>query len=347
MMTRLVERLQANPADADGWILLGHSYRSIRRYDMAARAYHRAIELGRNEPELAAMYQETLAMGGGQPAEARATSIVDRVLQLQARLADHPEDAQAWAALARAYSLMKNFPDAVQAYARATALVTDSADLWADYADALASAGNSVLTGKPMELVKRALALDPDHAKALWLAATEAHNRGDFAAALQYWEHLKTLLDPAGRDAAIIQANIDEARRLAGMPALAATPAVQTPAPGGRQIRGRVELAPELQGSVPADATVFIYARAAQGPRMPLAVLRKQVSELPVDFVLDDSQAMTPAMKLSAFNDVVVSAHISRRGSAIRSSGDLEARGRAVTGEQNGPVMLTIGDTVP
>jgi cytochrome c-type biogenesis protein CcmH len=106
-------------------------------------------------------------------------------------------------------------------------------------------------------------------------------------------------------------------------------------------------LAPDLKDKVPADATVFIYARAAQGPRMPLAVGRKQVSDLPVDFVLDDSQAMTPAMKLSAFKEVVVSAHISRRGSAIRSSGDLEARGHPVSSEQTAPVILTISDTVP
>jgi cytochrome c-type biogenesis protein CcmI len=347
LMSGLIEHLQTNPDDAAGWILLGHSYRSLARYDRAAQAYHKAMALGRNEPELAAMYEETLAMAGPQPAQEPATGLLDRILQLQAQLADNPNDAEAWAALGRAYSLMNKYADAVQAYAKATAQITDSADLWADYADALASVDDTGLSGRPMQLVHKALALNPDHVKALWLAGTEAHNRQDYQAAIKYWQHLQRLLDPAGRDARIIQANIDEARRLLGQPVQAATRPSPEQASGIQEIRGHVQLAPGLKGKVPADATVFIYARAAQGPRMPLAVLRKQVKDLPVDFVLNDSLAMSPAMKLSAFNDVVVSAHISRSGSAVRSSGDLEARAQSVTGEQKTPVTLTIADTVP
>jgi hypothetical protein len=95
-------------------------------------------------------------------------------------------------------------------------------------------------------------------------------------------------------------------------------------------VSGRVSLDPALAGSVSPGDTVFIFARAANGPRMPLAILKKQVSDLPLDFVMDDSDAMNPQMKLSRFSDVIVSARISKSGNAMPQPGDLQGASAVV-----------------
>jgi cytochrome c-type biogenesis protein CcmH len=75
---------------------------------------------------------------------------------------------------------------------------------------------------------------------------------------------------------------------------------------------------------------VFIFAQAAQGPKMPLAIVRKQVKDLPYPFSLDDSMAMSPAMKISSFPDVVVAARVSKSGNAMPQAGDLEGTSKPV-----------------
>ena len=93
-------------------------------------------------------------------------------------------------------------------------------------------------------------------------------------------------------------------------------------APGA--VSGKVSLSPSLKGKVAPTDTVFILARAANGPRMPLAVFRKQVKDLPLEFTLDDSMAMRPQMRLSNFDQIVVAARISKTGHAVTQPGDFE-----------------------
>ncbi len=253
--------------------------------------------------------------------ELSTQQIETMVAKLAARLEQNPDDAKGWVMLARSYMAMQRLPEAVAAYAKATALVKDDAGLLADYADVLATSTGRSLEGRPLELVMQALQLDPNHWKALALAGTAAFNRKDYKTAVAYWEKLLQHLPPDSEFGKSMTASIAEARQLGGIkPGALPGPQPATAA----SVRGTVSLSPALAGKVAPADTVFIFTRAAEGSRQPIAVVRRQVKDLPAGFTLDDSQAMSPGMKLSNFSEVVVGALVSKSGSATPQSGDLQ-----------------------
>ena len=272
------------------------------------------------------------------------------------KLKANPDDAQGWSVLARTYATLGRYPDAVRAYGELARLEPNDANTLADYADTLAMAQGRSLSGKPMELVQRALKADPNHWKALALAGSEAFNRKDYKAAVGYWERLAAVVPPESEFGQTVKSNIAEARELGGIkapsPVAKATPVPEagrapSAAPASAAtIGGTVALSPALAAKAKPDDAVFIFARPAEGARMPLAIVRKQVKDLPATFALDDSMAMAPNMKLSAFPDVVVGARISKTGSAMPQPGDLEGLTAPVkTGSAN--VAIVIDKVVP
>jgi cytochrome c-type biogenesis protein CcmH len=184
------------------------------------------------------------------------------------------------------------------------------------------------LIGEPEKLVARALKLEPTNVKALALAGTAAFQRSDYRGALGYWRQALPLIPEGAGIGDSIRSGIAEAENRLGAPAVSNAPArVARDDAGSRSapsVKGRVSLAPAAAGRVRPDDSVFVYARAAEGPRMPLAILRRQVKDLPFEFVLDDSMAMNPSLKLSDFGKVVVVARVSRSGLATPQKGDLQ-----------------------
>jgi cytochrome c-type biogenesis protein CcmH len=246
------------------------------------------------------------------------------VSRLAARLKDNPEDAEGWMMLGRSYAVLGRFGEASEAYAKAAARSPRDAQLLADYADALAMAQGRTLQGEPEKILLRALTIDPDNVKALLLAGTAAFNRNDPRAAIRHWERAVGLLPAQSDMVQRVQASIAEARSLAGSPGGKTRVAKPAQAQGGSRVSGVVRLAPELAGKVAPGDTVFIFARAAEGPRMPLAVLRKQGRDLPAEFALDDSMTMSPTAKLSDHERVVIGARVSKSANATPSAGDLQ-----------------------
>lgn len=264
--------------------------------------------------------------------------VEEMVTRLAARLESSPDDPEGWRILARTYSVMGRYPEAVRAYERAVPLVPGDPDLLSDYADALAMTQGRSLEGKPLELVERALAIDPDHWKALALAGTAAFDRKEYARAISYWERLRKSLPPESEMERSVEASIAEARALSG--AKAPPKAAKAPAAAPGKVTGRVSLAQGLAARAAPTDTVFIFARAAGGPPVPLAVLRRQVRDLPLEFALDDSMAMAPNMKLSGFAEVVIGARISRSGGATPQSGDLQGLSKPVKVGTTGIAVL-------
>lgn len=298
---------------------------------------------------------DTSALASNGDTEAQFLAAVEQLAQ---RLQQEPDNAEGWAMLARSYARLGRHADAAPAFEKAIALQGNDARLLVDFADTLAMQNGRNLAGRPTELVQRALQLDPDNFKALALAGTAAFNAHDYAAAVRHWEKLALAAPADSEFSAQLQSSIAEARSRAGLAAAKPQPAIaagaapatfaQAAAPAaahGGVLRGSVRLAPALAKLAAPTDTVFIYARAAEGPRLPLAILRHQVKDLPLDFELDDSSAMSPATRLSGFAKVVVSARISKTGQAMPSAGDLVGESAAVANSASG-VSIEIAQVI-
>jgi cytochrome c-type biogenesis protein CcmH len=300
------------------------------------------------------------------PELAQIAAMVDKLAE---RLKEKPDDALGWAMLARSYSVLGRNAEALPAYAKAVELKGDDAGLLSDYAAELAMQNQRNLAGRPIELVQRALAIDPNNLKALSLAGMAAFDNKDYAGAVAQWEKILSLA-PADPDLVQqVQASVAEARELgklppptgttasaapaattsaAAAPALGATGTAQTAAAAAdAAVAGTVSLSASLAAQAAPNDTVFIIARPADGSRMPLAVLRKQVKDLPLEFRLDDSLAMSPAAKLSMHPTVLVSARVSKSGNAIAQPGDLVGAAPAPVSLGTRGLKIEIAQTVP
>ncbi|NKI92574.1 c-type cytochrome biogenesis protein CcmI [Rhizobacter sp. SG703] len=282
-----------------------------------------------------------------QRGEVTQQQIEQMIAALAARVEKNPDDPKAWMVLARSYRAMGRPADSAKAFEHVGAEMLDRDPvLLTEYADVLATTANGDLQGKPLKLVQQALAIDPNNAMALSMSATAAYQRQDMKTAAAQWQQLLPMLPPesdyakfivqtlaeirSGTAGAAASAPVASAARASASAATAATAANKPAAGTATSVSGRVTLSPALASKVQPGDTVFVFARAPQGPRMPLAVKRGLVSDLPMDFVLDDSTAMSPQFKLSSVPEVRIEVRVSRNGSATPSTGDLIGQGPVV-----------------
>ncbi len=326
-------------------------------------------------PSMAAS-PDSAGVGQAQPSPEQIAEMVQRLAD---RLKDRPEDAEGWTMLSRSYLVLGRLEEAAQASERVLRLKPNDAQALADHADVLAMRAGRVLDGEPMKLIERALKLDPDNLKALALAGAAAFDRGDGNEAARLWDRVALLGPPGSPVVQQAREGAAEARRMAAeragsaggaaapapgpaqAPSTATAPATTnatTQGPGAPQkapvagptVRGTVTLSAALKAQAKPEDTVFIFARNAEAgpgaPRMPLAIVRKQVKDLPAAFTLDDSLAMGPGMGLSSAQQVVVGARISRSGQAMPQPGDLEGLSAPVAVGSQG-VVVEISRALP
>jgi cytochrome c-type biogenesis protein CcmH len=282
---------------------------------------------------------------------------------LIARLRDQPDDIEGWLMLGRTYAMMQRFNEAKEAYEKVLALSPDNPEVLTDYADIVAMTHDGSLRGEPYELIKKALRLDARNPKALALAGTAEFEQKKYKEAAASWEKLLALIPPSEADLVqSVRASIDEAKSLAaggkgGMiaKAMEQSPGSQTPpsaenkpaaaaaagAATSGTLSGKVTLNSALAGKTSPNDSVYIFARAKAGPRAPLATLRLQVKDLPASFTLNDSMARS-GVQLSTFPDeVVVGARISKSGSPMPQSGDLQGLSQPIrVGDKNINVVI-------
>lgn len=281
--------------------------------------------------------------------------------RLAARLEQNPNDTEGWSMLGRSYLALGETAKAQQAMERAHALAPDDLDIKLAYAEALAANQRNQLEGRPAALISEVLAVDANNRNARWLNGVLSFQRGQFAAAIQSWRGILDQIDPNSSDAEDLRELIQEASRRSGLVVASEPPAAVTPqaipeeqtaaateAPIEARIQVSVSVAPELAGQFPANTAVFVYAKAAAGPPVPLAVQRIRAADLPITLTLDDSMAMMPAMRLSSFPEVILGARISSSGQALPMPGDLQGEsGPVTTAEITAPVTVVIDQRLP
>ena len=271
--------------------------------------------------------------------------------QLSQRLEKEPKNAEAWVMLGRIQRALARYEQADAALQKALALERND-DVMIERAEVLAQKNNGSFKGEAWAIINSVLKTDPQNGNALLLAGSAAFSEGRFKEALVYWEKVRGLLPATSPDGPALAEAIDKARERLGLPPLSPAVAGNAPASAGampkpqsdgtERLSGRVILSPELEAQVSPKDTVFIYANAAEGPRMPLAIIRTTVDKLPYDFVLDDSLAMNPQMKLSQVKSVMVRARVSKTGNAMPQAGDFGASVGPVTPGSSEKLQLTI-----
>ena len=259
-------------------------------------------------------------------------------------LADNPNDVEGWTTLAQLFIAQQQFSEAASAYRKIRELSGDSADLLVREADAMAMASDGELGGEPEALIMQALQLDPDHGSALWLAGIAAAARADFKTALEYWQHAEEVIPneefllEIRRLIASAEAELDDTGQSAPVSEIDAE---------SHSVQAVVSVESSVLQQVDAEDALYVFARASEGPPMPLAVVRKQVKDLPLVVDLDDSLAMMENLKLSAFEEVMIVARISKSGAPVATSGDFFGEVGPIRPANRPKVTVTISERVP
>ena len=273
-----------------------------------------------------------------------AQAFEEKTQEVMRRLAEQPDDALGWDTLARLFVAQERFAEAAGALKKFRELTGDSADVLVREANALAFANNGELRGEPESLIDRALELDPQHFGALFLAGFAVALRQDYQSALDYWHKAETL-SPNEDVRSEIRRLISGAEAEIVGTSSSTGDGVSTVA-AGQSVRVSVSVEPAILEQVDPQDSVFIFARAMQGPAVPLAVVKRQVKDLPLVIELDDNSAMVPNMTISAFDKISIVARISRSGAAQAASGDFFGETGAIEPKITSEVAVTISEQI-
>jgi cytochrome c-type biogenesis protein CcmH len=294
-----------------------------------------------------------LAIGTPQALQAapadNAADLASATRQLQENLARKPDDAQGWALLAQAYSALGQPRQALDALNHLLKLKPDDPDAMVAWAEARAEmAPSHLIDDDARTKLQQAVQIEPTHQRALWLLGISDFQRKDYTGATKHWKTLLPLLKPGSKVATAVQQELAAAEAHAGGGTQGTALAAADPAPASSSagnaiaLHVTVKLDPKLASEVQPGDTLFVFARAVNGPPMPLAVARLKASDLPAKITLTDAMAMTPQTTLSKFDRVDVVARISKTGNAMPQAGDLESAPVEIATDARKPIALTI-----
>ena len=336
-MSEATEKLAKRLASGDGsdqdWLLLQQSYEFLGDSEGAELAQKHQIKSANTD--LSDQVNPTQGEGSQIISQPKPGNAV--LENFQQKVARQPSDADSWLAIAQMQRTARNFTESSAAFEKVIKLKKMTADAWADYADVSATLAKTLTNNATRAALDAALKLEPGHSKALWLKASLAHEEKRYADALKLWKQLRAVIPNNSPDVTIIDANIKEAQGLSGNAVISGTKA---------RVIGSISIDPALKDSVSPNAVLFVYAKASDSP-MPVAVYRTPINSWPVNFELDDSQAMMPTRKLSQFELVTISARVSRGGQALAQSGDLQSDAISVKTADSKSVELRVNKRIP
>ncbi len=314
---------------------------------------------------------ESFAADQQQAAQAQQSqetpSIEEMARKLEARIEQSGGTVQEWTMLGRAHKYLGRHELAAKAFAVALEKDTNNAQLMLERAEVLALNNNRSFNPEARNLVLKAYSLEPDNANVLWFAGVAEYQSENYQQAIDL---LIKLLPLARDEEDVVKSVINiiaesrekliaagekmpeleellgvEAMAKADSPAATSKAAVSSASPTSLNVS--VDVSAEVREKFDASDVIFIYAKAKQGPRMPLAAQRMTLAELPASVVLDDSMAMVEGMNLSAFDQLVVSARVTKSGSAIAQSGDYIGRIVVENKTANTSLSVVIDTAVP
>jgi cytochrome c-type biogenesis protein CcmH len=281
-----------------------------------------------------------------QPAPTdNAATLTEAVQQLQASLANKPDDAKGWALLAQAQAALNRPQQALDALNHLLKLKPDDSDALVAWVEASAETNpQHMIDDASRAKLQHVLQVDPTHQRALWLLGISDFQRQQYADAAQHWKTLLPLLQPGSRVADTVKQELAEAEQRASGATTAAASSSGAPATADDSvaIHVRVNIDDQMLDKMRPDDTLFVFAQAIDGPPMPLAVAKLTKVRVPATVTLTDAQAMSPAARLSQFQKVRVVARISASGDAMPHAGDLQSTPLEVATSSRAPVTVTI-----
>lgn len=286
--------------------------------------------------------------GNFEVVEKENIGVDDFIRALQRQLQGNPEDAQSWYLLGVSYLQVQMPKQSELAFSRALNLNPNNVDYVMGYTQATLAVNGGNMTPQIRATLEQVMRAQPDNPKPYMTMGMAFFQGGDYQGAIQIWERYMSRENADPRAVQLLQRSIEVAQNemANGVSGQGQEPA-QSGATGP-QLAVTVTVSDEVMASVKPTDILFIYAKAASGPPLPLAVVRQPVSSWPVSVTLSDANAMTPAMTLSKFKDVVVQARISSSGNAIPQSGDWSAEPLPIkVSPQGQAVELTIASRLP
>nr|WP_250887296.1 MULTISPECIES: hypothetical protein [unclassified Rhodanobacter] len=283
------------------------------------------------------------ALNGATAAAAAPISMQQALAELRTHLQQQPDDLQGWMLLAQTSSMLRQPGEARDAFDHALKLAPNNAEAmigWAEN-DSMTRSDHRI-EGRALELLKRAVQLHPDSQRGLWLLGISNFQRGEYREAAATWRLLQPQLEPGSNVAKAVAEQIAVANARAGGAPAGASGSAAAAAPQGATLQVQVTLAPALKDKLAPGDALFVYARAENGPPMPLAVAKLDPAQLPTTVTLTDAMAMTPAFRLSSVERVFVGARISHSGQPVAQPGDLEGDAGVVAVDHKTPVKISI-----
>lgn len=316
--------------------------------------------LWRGHPEAVSWQNAPVAAEAGavNPGAMTPEKINAMITKLADKLAKDPNNPQGWAMLGRSYMNTDRPSEAVKAFAHVKKEMDQDPELMVDYAEALAAEAQAHNDDREMvesnDWVQKALKLEPGNGKGLFMAGSFALITQQYDKARAAWEKLMPLLEPGSQDFTFVLEQLNKVRAILKLPPVSGDTFVGPEGPVkakgkgavSSSVSGEVTLDPALADKVTPGETIFIFAKAVQGPPMPVAVIKTAVGTWPLHFELTDAMAMSPQFNLSSMDLVRVEVRISRSGNPMPSSGDLSGASLPLKPGSKG-VKLVISQVLP
>lgn len=276
-----------------------------------------------DQPRMERLLPKMLA-GDFAALEQEGVQLPELIRGMQARLQKKPNDARSWYLLGVSYMQMRMAEQAELAFNRALMLEPDNSDYVLGYTQASIALNDGKLAPQMEQALLRIIQQQPDNPKPYMTLGMAAFQGGDFAGAINIWQQYAAREQADPRAVQLLQRSIEVAKNQQAQAASPGDVAGTKGAAGAVKpvLTVTVDVAADVKEKLSASDTLFIYAKAVNGPPMPLAVVRQPVGNWPVTAQLSDANAMTPMATLSKFPEVIVQARVSSSGNAIPQSGD-------------------------